>query len=223
MAQPGRTLVASSPDFCFPLVGVSPGGLRPLGSCFSLGGRRMATALHVVGGEVTGIHLVIPRENLSQYQDMTNREYRMFPAELVATDPIRDLAVLEVPGAEASFDFRVTGTDSVTPGDPVVTLGFPHADTGRIVLTQQQTTVGARVLMGNQGIKNKYLVLNTLLRPGQSGGPVINPLTREVVAVLVGAYVPEGPRAMMLIGNLDPATLHQTTHAVSAEYLLAMS
>ena len=76
--------------------------------------------------------------------------------------------------------------------------------------------------MGNQGIKSKYLVINTLLRPGQSGGPVFSVKTGEVLAVVLGPYAAEGPRARIVIGGIDQATVHQTAHAVSAEYLKAM-
>lgn len=158
---------------------------------------------------------------MSAYQDMTDNGYMVHPVKVIASDPVHDLAILQVAETEVSVNWSIDGTDSAAPGHPVVTLGFPHADTGRVVLTQQQTTVGARVLMGNQGIKSKYVVLNTLLRPGQSGGPVISMQTGKVVAVLVGAYAPEG-QGKVIVGGVDPAALHQTTHAVSAEYLKPM-
>ncbi len=211
-----------STQTCYLLASVGPGGSRGLGSCFALGGNRVATALHVVSAGSGAIHLVVPRDDPAGYQDMTNDGYNIIPTEIVAADPIHDLAILEVPNIETRVSWRITGTDTVRTGDAVATLGFPHADTGRVVLTEQRTSVGARVLMGNQGIKSKYLVLNTLLRPGQSGGPVINMLTGELVAILVGAYVTEDAQGRILIGNVDPVALHQTTHAISAEYLQEM-
>jgi S1-C subfamily serine protease len=213
--------VIDAAQACYLLATAGPGGLIPLGTSFAIGGNRVATALHVVGAEAKNVHVVVPRPDISDYQDTTNPEVNTMQAELIAADPIRDLAILEMRQMSASVAYRLSGTDAVRPGQPVTTFGFPHADTGRFVMTQQRTAVGARILMGNHGINSKYLVLNTLLRPGQSGGPVFDD-TRNVVAILVGAYVPEGAKGAIMLGNVDPATLHQTTHAVSAEYLQAM-
>jgi len=210
-----------SDQTCYLLAHVGPNGSRALGSCFALGGDRLATALHVLGTDTAGLHMIVPRDRMSAYQDMTDHGFMVRPVEVIASDPIHDLAVLRVRDAETSASWSIDGTDSAEPGHPVVTLGFPHADAGRVVLTQQQTTVGARILMGNQGIKVKYVVLNTLLRPGQSGGPVVSMQTGNVVAVLVGAYAPEGS-GKVIVGGVDPSALHQTTHAVSAEYLKPM-
>ncbi|RBM20131.1 serine protease [Prauserella sp. PE36] len=209
---------------CFLLASRDPSGFRPLGTGFALGGRQVATALHVVGPEAGNIHAVLRRSEVAGYQDTTDRLVKLpFPLELVHADPIHDLAVLEFPDqVEARVPYKVTGTDHVDTGTSVVTYGFPHANDGRVVLTQQAASVGAKVLMENQGIKNKYIVLNTLLRPGQSGGPVFDVKTGNIVAVLVGAYVPPGGGGGILIGNVDPMTLHQTTHAVSAEYIQDM-
>jgi len=215
------TAMFESDQTCYLLAHVGPNGSRALGSCFALGGDRLATALHVLGTDTAGLHMIVPRDRMSAYQDMTDHGFMVRPVEVIASDPIHDLAVLRVRDAETSASWSIDGTDSAEPGHPVVTLGFPHADAGRVVLTQQQTTVGARILMGNQGIKVKYVVLNTLLRPGQSGGPVVSMQTGNVVAVLVGAYAPEGS-GKVIVGGVDPSALHQTTHAVSAEYLKPM-
>ncbi len=168
--------------------------------------------------------LIVPRLTANGYQDLTVQQVQFRPLTLVAADSLRDLAILELPeGDFVTAPYSITGTDATQPGDPVLLLGYPHAPRGRIVLTDQRSHVGARVLMATQGVASKYLVLNTLLRPGQSGGPVVNSRTNELVAVLVGAWIPEGAAGAIMLGDVDPAALHQTTHAVSAEYLLRMT
>lgn len=79
--------------------------------------------------------------------------------------------------------------------------------------------VGARVLLGAGGVKVKHVVLNTQTRPGQSGGPVFTADGRTVCAMITGGYSPTGAAGGIIIGGIDPQTLHQTTHAVSAEYI----
>ena len=70
-------------------------------------------------------------------------------------------------------------------------------------------------------IKSKHIVLNIQTRPGQSGSPVFRESDSMLVAMIIGSYAPNSSGSISL-GGVDPHTLHQTTHAVSAEYILQM-
>jgi hypothetical protein len=85
-------------------------------------------------------------------------------------------------------------------------------------LTEQRSSVGARIILGSQGIKTKHLVLNVQARPGQSGSPVFSDDGKLLVAMVIGSYAPGGGGGV-IVGGIDPQTLHQTTHAISAEYI----
>lgn len=200
------------------------GGLTLLGTAFAVGSRKVATAYHVTGASDDGLALVIPRfPNLLAYQDTSDTKVDMIPVRIVSADPLKDLCVLEIAATDVriSFGYGLSGTDAVPPGAPVVTLGFPHANFGRMVLTQQVAHVGARILIENSGQKSKHIVLNTQARDGQSGGPVFDADLNAIVAVVLGSYAPGGGGGISL-GGVDPATLHQTTHAISAEYVGGM-
>ena len=201
-----------------------PGGVVTLlGTCFAVGPRKVATAFHVPGADDTNLVLVLPKLTSSlDYQDTSDTSLRLAPLKIAAADPMRDLSVLELPAdVTLTFTYGLGGSDDVPPGAGIVSLGFPHANVGRLVFTQQRTHVGARVLIENSGLKSKHIVMNTQAREGQSGGPVLNQAMTHVVAVLIGSYAPGGGGGMSL-GGIDPWTLHQTTHAVSAEYLAGM-
>lgn len=200
------------------------GVLNLLGTAFAVGARKIATAYHVTGANDDGLALVIPRfPNMLAYQDTSDGEVRSLPVRIVAADPLKDLCVLEIatPGPQISFDYRLSSTDAVPTGGQVLTFGFPHATSGRMVLTQQTAHVGARILIENSGLKNKHIVLNTQARDGQSGGPVFDARLNQIVAIVLGSYALGGGGGISL-GGVDPATLHQTTHAISAEYLEGM-
>jgi S1-C subfamily serine protease len=180
-----------------------------------------ATAFHVVGTDDRNLVLAFKEvATLHEYQDTSNKQVRNFPAKILAADPFHDLVVLKTEWRGLS-QMRIGGTDSAPVGTLISSFGFPHADHGRMVLTQQDTAIGARVLIESGGIKSKHVVLNTQARPGQSGSPVLKRADGELVAILVGSYAPGGGGAILL-GGVDPSTLHQTTQAVSAEYLLNM-
>lgn len=201
---------------------VEPSGLNLLGTAFAVAPNRVATAFHVVGGDDRNLAMVAPKvASLTDYQDTSDLSVQLIALRMTAADPVRDLCVLEIDSGTITFSHTISGTDAVPPGSPVVTFGFPHANFGRMVLTQHAARVGARVLIQSQGIKNKHIVLNTQAREGQSGGPVFDGTLTAIVAVLVGSYAPGGGGGISL-GGVDPATLHQTTHAISAEYLREM-
>ncbi|MBB1514318.1 trypsin-like peptidase domain-containing protein [Tessaracoccus sp. MC1627] len=194
-----------------------------LGTAFAVGPRKVATAYHVAGADDSNMVLIAPKvSSIAEYQDTSDSSLSIMPLTLSAADPVRDLSVYELPNnVEIKYSYGIGSSDLVPPGAPVTTWGFPHANFGRMVLTQQSAHVGARILIESAGQKSKHIVLNTQAREGQSGGPVLNASENTVVAVLIGSYAPGGGGGISL-GGVDPATLHQTTHAVSAEYLKGM-
>ncbi|WIE71323.1 serine protease [Curtobacterium sp. MCJR17_020] len=200
----------------------TPSGVQILGTAFAVAFNRIATAFHVVGGDDSNLVLILPRmSSFDDYQDTTDGVLKLYPVTIAAADPLHDLCVLGLADGFVSFGYSLGGADDVRVGESLVTLGFPHANMGRLVLTQQQAAVGARVLIDNRGEKNKHIVMNVQAREGQSGGPVFDSAMKKVVAVLLGSYAPAGGGGISL-GGVDPHTLHQTTHAISAEYLKAM-
>jgi len=206
----------------FALGRMSPGGVQLLGTAFLLNKPGfIATASHVVGTDDTGLVLAFKiLSSLYDYQDTSDNSIQMIPVKLHALDPFHDLAVLKADSIGKS-NINIGGADQAPVGTAISSFGFPHADHGRMVLTQQDTEIGARVLIAACGIKAKHLVLNTQARPGQSGSPVFRRSDSLLIGVLIGSYAPGGGGGISL-GGVDPHTLHQTTHAVSSEYLSKM-
>jgi len=201
---------------------VQPDGINLLGTAFLLNKPGLfATAAHVPGQSDHGLVIAFKgMTSLADYQDTSDTQVQTMPVTIHATDPFHDLAVLKT-NSTGSSNVKVTGSDSVAVGAEIATFGYPHADQGRLVLTQQNAEVGARILIQSGGIKAKHMVLNIQARPGQSGSPIISLADGSIVGVLVGSYAPGGGGGISL-GGVDPHTLHQTTHAVSAEYIAKM-
>lgn len=200
----------------------TPSGLHLLGTAFSVGGGYFATPFHVATANDQGLHLLLPRiGSLNEYQDASSSQYRAVPVAMAAADPIKDICLLHQAAVDAG-GLSLGSTDEVPVGGNVEIFGFPHAGHGRWILTQQHASVGARVLIASSGQKSKHIVLNVQARDGQSGSPVLNSsVPNRVVAMVLGSYAPGGGGGISL-GGVDPQTLHQTTHAVSAEYIAAM-
>lgn len=189
-----------------------------LGTAVSVSDTQLLTCLHVTDGSDDGLVLIPGPNNFgASYQDSTETSAPSAEIRIDRVDPLRDLCLLRLVGNNntGTYVVNIGSSDDVAPGSEVVTFGYPHADFGRRILTQQSALVGARILADQNGTKSKQLVLNLQTRPGQSGGPVF--FNGRMVAIVLGSYAPNGG-GMISMGGVDPATLHTTTHAVSAEY-----
>lgn len=199
-------------------------GITPLGTGFVLDKANLvATAAHVVGRSDNGLVLIMnTTANIHEYQLAERPTLQFLPVKIISHNPIHDLAVLRVEDPQqVGWNLRIGSADSVNVGTDVVTLGYPHLNMGRSVLTRHQASVGAKVLLSSMGGNVKSLILNSLTRPGQSGSPVFRMESDEVVGVLTGAYRPNSNGSIRVDGA-DISALHQTTHVVSAEYLKGM-
>lgn len=202
---------------------ITPNGVSLLGSAFLLNKSGVfATASHVTNNDDKNLVIILNDiNNLHDYQDTTISEIRYINVAIEEVDPFSDLCLLKSKDITYSSNIEIGSADECAVGDSVAIWGFPHADQGRRVLTEQITQIGAKVLIGNDGMKTKHLILNVQARPGQSGGAIFNMRTNKLVGVLIGSYAPASGGGISL-GGVDPQTLHQTTHAVSAEYIKEM-
>jgi hypothetical protein len=198
----------------------TPSGVNLLGTAFLLNKEGIfATCAHVTDSNDQNLVIALKPHlnNLNDYQDTTDKQVQFVNASIKEIDPVHDLCTLETETDEKS-NFIIDSTDSLNISDNVGIFGYPHANHGRMILTHQRTEIGAKILIESSGIKSKHIVLNIQSRPGQSGGPVINLKNGKLAAVIVGSYAPQAQGGISL-GGIDPQTLHQTTHAISAQYL----
>lgn len=196
---------------------IGPGGLQLLGTCFSVEQHLLATAAHVTAGDDRQL-CVIPAKtkSLNDYQDNRSNQFQFLRASIHSINPTTDVALLKVE-TKLPAKLRLSSSDAADVGQTVKMWGYPHADLNRAVLTQFSAQVGAKVIVGTAATGVKHLVINSQARTGQSGGPVF--LDSAVIGLVVGAFSPVPAGKGIMLGNIDPYTLHQTTHVVSAEYV----
>lgn len=202
---------------------VTPAGINLLGTCFLLKNQGLfVTTSHVTNNDENNLVISISNTtNLTDYQDTSQTQVHTIKAKIKSIDPVRDIAILEI-AKKINSTINIVGADSIKVGDSLGIIGFPHCNIGRQVLTFQTTKVGAKILIETKGIKSKHLVLNIQTRPGQSGSPVFNISNNNLIGMIIGSYVPNIGRGSISLGGVDPHTLHQTTHAISSEYILNM-
>ena len=183
---------------------------------------KFVTAAHVTQKDEQNLVVVVKPDNsiINDYQDTSNYQVEMIPVRIEAIDTFTDLCILSA-DIDWFSNISMGSTDLLNFGSVVDIFGYPHAVHGRFVLTHQRTEIGAKILIKNGIVKTKQVVVNTLARPGQSGSPIFCAYTTFMVAILIGSYAPGGGGGLLVAG-VDPQTLHQTTHAVSVEYVREM-
>ncbi|MDR3459427.1 MAG: serine protease [Verrucomicrobiae bacterium] len=102
----------------------------------------------------------------------------VFPATVVRTDALADLALLKV---EGQFKSLVFATNAVSLGDAVFTIGFPDI---KLQGTQPKYTDGKiSSLMGLKDDPDEFQI-SVPVQPGNSGGPLVD-LAGDLQGVIV--------------------------------------
>ena len=135
-----------------------------VGSGWVLSSGRVVTNAHVVAGA-------------EQVRVSVRGEGRERAARVVAFDPRRDVAVLDVPNLDAP---RLRRGAELGTGDTAVLAGFPGDDglwVGSARVRRTLTAQGADIY-GGPGVVREVYSLRARVRQGASGGPVIDPAGR---------------------------------------------
>ncbi len=209
-------------NIVFTLGRIEPGGITLLGTCFLINRpNTLVTACHVTSNDDNNLVMCLPKTNVDGYQDTSDNQVRYVSVKIIKSDPIRDICILEGNLNGSYTNFKILGTDSIHVCEKLTIVGYPHCTQNRNVLTCQDATVGAKILIESSGVKSKHIVINIQARDGQSGSPVFRDSDSKLIAMIIGSYAPMGGGGISL-GVINPQTLHQTTHAISAEYISKM-
>jgi S1-C subfamily serine protease len=144
-------------------------GLGIEGSGWVAGPDEIVTNAHVVAGEV---------DTSVQIRGIGGH----LPATVVLFDPRNDIAVLRVPGLDLPV---LTLADRPVSGESAAILGYPEngpftVEAGRLGETEFTETQNA---YGNGPVLRQIAALRGLVRPGNSGGPMID-ASGQVIATV---------------------------------------
>ncbi|MBL8179746.1 MAG: trypsin-like peptidase domain-containing protein [Bryobacterales bacterium] len=166
-----------------------------------------AKAARRAAGEASGIvispdgyiltnHHVIDGASAIKVQLHDERE---FPANLVASDPPTDLAVLKI-GASALPHLEFGDSRRLRVGDAVLAIGNPFG----IGVTVTAGIVSARGRSLGAGQFEDYIQTDAAINPGNSGGPLLN-RDGELIGINTAILSPSG--ASNGIGFAVPSNL----------------
>ncbi|GAA3865258.1 MarP family serine protease [Streptomyces sedi] len=158
--------------------GSAPGCGRTLeGTGFVFAPGKVMTNAHVVGG--VGAPLV-------RVGGLGQR----FPGEVVLFDPLRDLAVIDVPNLPSpALPFSARAAESA---EGAVVVGFPEGgpyEVGSARVRDRYRARGPDIYRGDM-VNREVYSLHTTIRPGNSGGPLLSP-EGEVLGVVFARSLDE--------------------------------
>ena len=96
-------------------------------------------------------------------------EHEPLPAEVVGTEPERDLAVLRVDASDLE-PVELARSSALRLGDPVIAIGFP-LNLGGPTVTSGIVSGLDRTIEGREGDLTGLLQTDAAINPGNSGGP----------------------------------------------------
>jgi len=141
-------------------------GLRAIGSGFFI---------TKDGYLVTNFHVVKEARRVEvKYKN------KLFEAKVVEVDPVNDLALLKVDGADFT-PLAISRKDSADLGDAVFTIGFPNIEMQGVAPKYTDGKISS--LAGMQDDPSEYQI-SVPVQPGNSGGPLCD-ANGEVVGIVV--------------------------------------
>jgi S1-C subfamily serine protease len=196
------TAVVNARSSIVKIVGNAPScGKQIEGSGFVFAPQHVMTNAHVVGG-VT--HPTVQIEGLG------NR----YPAKVVLFDPTSDVAVLYVPGLNAtplSFD------DSGASGDSAVVAGFPEDGPFTPVaarIRQEINAQGQDIYQQSTAVRDIFSLFAQVLQ-GNSGGPLLTP-QGEVYGVVFAKSLQDASTGYALTARQVSSDAHQGENATAS-------
>jgi len=139
----------------------------------------------VNGYIMTNNHVVADAESYI----VRTSDKRELEAKLVGTDPQTDIAVLKIESENLSSSV-LGDSDQIEVADPVLAVGNPFG------LLEQTVTAGIISAKGRRGLNltnyEDFLQTDAAINVGNSGGPLVNANTGEVVGVNTAIFSRSG-------------------------------
>lgn len=132
---------------------------------------------------LTNNHVIDGHKSLA----VSLNDNRSFKAKLIGTDPVFDVAVVQIENPPEDLKQVALGdSDKLSIGDWVVAMGFP-GNLGYVVTSGNVVALGKELPIGKLQYENieyrtSYILMDVLITNGNSGGPLFN-LSGEVVGI----------------------------------------
>lgn len=164
---------------------------------------------------------VIAPQPLQQFNPMTMDRVNVIDVSVAQFDTDNDVALLKIINPPPlSVPTNIFGDENKVPvGSTVGYLGFPFGQSGLHTLKVSQSIISSKVISRSG---TKQFQLDAMVHEGNSGGPVIDLATNQIIGVISGRFSPTGNAALLRIGNYDLGTESSISYATTISYGLEL-
>jgi S1-C subfamily serine protease len=136
------------------------------------------------GHILTNFHVV---EGARQVE-VTTSDKKKYKAQIIGTDPVHDLAVIQIPNKSVP-QAEIGDSKSLVVGQKVYAIGNPFGLSGTMT---RGIISSIRSLKGQRGFIDEAIQTDAAINPGNSGGPLLN-VRGQVIGI----------NTMILTGGVD--------------------
>jgi len=118
------------------------------------------------GHILTNFHVV----EAARQVEVTTSDKKKYKAQIVGTDPVHDLAVIQIPNKSVP-QAEIGDSKSLVVGQKVYAIGNPFGLSGTMT---RGIISSIRSLKGERGFIDEAIQTDAAINPGNSGGPLLN-------------------------------------------------
>lgn len=201
---------------CLMIVRHSENNVEFLGTgflCHSKG--YILTCAHTIS--LTDKISAVPTLPINQFNPSTLTRVNVIPVSVAQYDAQNDVALLKFSSPQTvSVPDKLFGQDdAVFVGASVCYMGFPFGHSGLHSLKVSGSLISAKVI---STAGTKQFQFDAMVHEGNSGGPLIELATGQIIGVVVGRFSPTGSGGGIRIGNHPLGTESTISYATCIGY-----
>ena len=171
------------------------------GTAFCVAGKNyFLTCLHCV--DITkDLYIALPKFR-DGFIDTTTSELTCWKVKLIRKNVKHDVALLKadtffLKSAYQKLNEFFKNSSDVNVLDEVIYCGYPLYSHGSGSLKWSKSSISSKNIVKDEG---KHYVLDSVIHPGNSGGPLIDPKTFQVIGIIASTFDPSGNTGMFVNG-----------------------
>ncbi|MDD4928400.1 MAG: serine protease [Gallionella sp.] len=191
------------------------GGVEFVGSgflCHSKG--YLLTCAHSIN--LTDKLAIIPPQPINDFTPLTLERVNVIDVSVAQYNAENDVALLKITAPQPLVvPENLFGDENrVMVGTSVAYFGYPFGQSGLHVLKISSSIISAKVLSNN----TKQFQLDAMVHEGNSGGPLVDLTTGQIIGIISGRFSPTGNAGGVRIGGYALGTESSISYATTISY-----
>lgn len=160
---------------------------------------------------------IIPPQPLNEFNQLTLDRVQTINVTVAQHNSKNDVALLKIViPTPLAVPPNILGNENISPiGSSVCYLGFPFGQSGLHTLKVSQSIISSKVKSQNG---TKQFQLDAMVHEGNSGGPLIDLQSGQIIGIISGRFSPTGNGGSIKIGNHSLGTESSISYATSINY-----